>query len=191
MSTRVPWNSTLRVSGIIGSMAQLEDCKFDPPDYFTPSTASHSFDWRVGQGDIDLNKYSGYAQRLATRPFSAAFTRLSVANTISTSHVCRSDPLPVMVDSKAADAQQQDQRSAASTFRIAGLVTQAARRFSRSINPPVSFGKPVSSGSSAGQTTSSGGDGETTSKPKVGSKRSTTDYLFSPLMPEEPQKSHK
>ena len=46
-------------------------------------------------------------------------------------------------------------RSGSSSFRIAGLVAQAARRFSRSINPPVTFGKPLPTSTSSDDGTTS------------------------------------
>lgn len=79
-----------------------------------------------------------------------------------------------------------EDRNATSKFRIAGLVAQAARRFSKSINPPVTFGKPLSNASSS-PTGSGSGEGVVHKH----HKKTRVDILFSPLLSDndEGQKS--
>jgi hypothetical protein len=93
------------------------------------------------------------------------------------------------------DSSRREQ--AERSFRVAGLVAQAAKRFMRSINPPVTFGKPLhpdqsrqATGSSYGgshpsSTGSTGGQKKVHHKMSRGHRQS---YLFAPLAPDEPEK---
>ena len=77
------------------------------------------------------------------------------------------------------------ERSAESRFRVAGLVAQAAKRFARSINPPVSFGKPLSNASSSPRGAEE--DAQDHGKSKSARKH-TADILFAPLSPVDSNK---
>jgi hypothetical protein len=75
--------------------------------------------------------------------------------------------------------------NASSKFRVVGLVAQAARRFSKSINPPVTFGKPLSTSSSS-PTNSGSGEGVVHKH----HKKTRADFLFGPLLSDKPE-GHK
>lgn len=67
---------------------------------------------------------------------------------------------------------------------MAGLVAKAAKRFARSINPPVTFGKPVSNASSSPRCT----DEDIQQQHSKAGKKTTADILFSPLLPVDANK---
>jgi hypothetical protein len=79
-----------------------------------------------------------------------------------------------------------DDRSAESKFRVAGLVAQAAKRFIRSINPPMTFGKQA--GSPSGDSPRLTSDSDHNQHKSATTKKKTHQILFSPLMPVDDNK---
>lgn len=83
---------------------------------------------------------------------------------------------------------------AARSFRVAGLVAKAAKRFMKSINPPVQFGKPYHAESTTGERASttyankgpgSAGSSENAVSASKATRGHRSSYLFAPLAPED------